>query len=328
MTMVVKKEDSSLKAGFTIVELLIVVVVIAILAAITVVAFAGIRERADQAAVRSEVSSFGKKLETFKVDPLNSEQYPASLAAVGLGTAGPVTYTYLPNVSSGNRHYCLAAERGVIQYFRTNVSDVAEGNCDVTSGLVGWWRFNGNSNDSGTGANNGVVTNATLTAAQDGSANNAYAFNGTSAYITANTTSIERTSFTATAWFRTGTVADRKILSTQSGGAHIVQVMVPGGVLRTCINACFLGTRVVADNNWHFVAAVGSATGLRVYLDGQQVPEVTSAYAGTTSLGTQVRIGADYTPSFFFNGQMDDIRLYDRPLSVEETQILYSAGAR
>ncbi|MCD8561836.1 prepilin-type N-terminal cleavage/methylation domain-containing protein [Candidatus Saccharibacteria bacterium] len=47
--------------GFTIVELLIVIVVIATLAAITLVAYNGIRERAQVSAVQSAVSQGGKK---------------------------------------------------------------------------------------------------------------------------------------------------------------------------------------------------------------------------------------------------------------------------
>ena len=50
-------------SGFTIVELLIVVVVIAILAAITLVAFNNITSRANDAARASDASNLGKKAE-------------------------------------------------------------------------------------------------------------------------------------------------------------------------------------------------------------------------------------------------------------------------
>ncbi len=52
--------------GFTIVELLIVVVVIAILAAITVVAYTGIQNRAHDAAVQSDLRKLGNLLEDHK----------------------------------------------------------------------------------------------------------------------------------------------------------------------------------------------------------------------------------------------------------------------
>lgn len=51
------------RSGFTIVELLIVVVVIAILAAITIVAYNGISSRANDAAITSDADTLRKKVE-------------------------------------------------------------------------------------------------------------------------------------------------------------------------------------------------------------------------------------------------------------------------
>lgn len=61
--------------GFTIVELLIVIVVIAILAAITVVAYTGARDRATDAEKASIMDTVHKSLENFYT--LNT-RYPAS----------------------------------------------------------------------------------------------------------------------------------------------------------------------------------------------------------------------------------------------------------
>lgn len=54
--------------GFTIVELLIVVVVIAILAAITIVSYSGISNRANDTAVQSDLSAMAKKLQIYQAD--------------------------------------------------------------------------------------------------------------------------------------------------------------------------------------------------------------------------------------------------------------------
>lgn len=62
--------------GFTIVELLIVIVVIAILAAITIVAYNGIQNRANDSAVASDLTSIAKKVELWKVD---NGTYPPNL---------------------------------------------------------------------------------------------------------------------------------------------------------------------------------------------------------------------------------------------------------
>ncbi len=61
--------------GFTIVELLIVVVVIAILAAITIVAFSGIQTKARDSARDTAARSIRQALEHYKTD--NNDLYPA-----------------------------------------------------------------------------------------------------------------------------------------------------------------------------------------------------------------------------------------------------------
>ena len=66
-----------LRHGFTIVELLIVIVVIAILAAITVVAYNGIQVRASKSAAQADVANALKKLELFKVE---KDSYPTSIS--------------------------------------------------------------------------------------------------------------------------------------------------------------------------------------------------------------------------------------------------------
>ena len=63
--------------GFTIVELLIVIVVIGILVAIVVVAYTGVTNSANEAAVKSDLTNIGKKLEEYKVR-FGSGNYPAN----------------------------------------------------------------------------------------------------------------------------------------------------------------------------------------------------------------------------------------------------------
>ena len=65
--MIVKMNQLNTKsAGFTIVELLIVIVVIGILAAITIVSFNGIQSRARDTARVSDMRAIGKSIEVYK----------------------------------------------------------------------------------------------------------------------------------------------------------------------------------------------------------------------------------------------------------------------
>lgn len=63
--------------GFTIVELLIVIVVIAILAAITVVAFNGVQNRARQVKAQSDIASVLRLIETYSAE---KGYYPMTVA--------------------------------------------------------------------------------------------------------------------------------------------------------------------------------------------------------------------------------------------------------
>ena len=56
------------KSGFTIVELLIVIVIIAMLAVITVVAYSGIKERARDSTGKSDLAQIAKLYSTYSVD--------------------------------------------------------------------------------------------------------------------------------------------------------------------------------------------------------------------------------------------------------------------
>ena len=115
--------------GFTIVELLIVIVVIAILAAITIVAYNGVSNRAKASAAQSAASQASKKVAAYAVT--NSDQYPADLATAGVSNSGDTVFQYSVNNTSSPRTFCVTATIGNISYYinNTTVTTPATGGC-------------------------------------------------------------------------------------------------------------------------------------------------------------------------------------------------------
>lgn len=77
--------------GFTIVELLIVIVIIAVLAAITIVAYNGITQRANTASAQSAAKNALSKMEAYNADS-TVKTYPATPGALTGSGANGTTY--------------------------------------------------------------------------------------------------------------------------------------------------------------------------------------------------------------------------------------------
>ena len=105
--------------GFTIVELLIVVVVIAILAAITIVAYNGITNRAKASVASSAAGQAAKKVMTYAT--VNADQYPAALSDAGVSDSG-ATFQYRVDNSSTPKTFCLTATTQNVSYYASKAT--------------------------------------------------------------------------------------------------------------------------------------------------------------------------------------------------------------
>lgn len=121
-----------LKKGFTVVELLIVVTVIAILAAITIVGYNGIQNNAKAAAAQSASSQAAKRLSQYSLE--NSNAYPTNQAAFNALNIDieDASYQYVANNSANPPTYCLTATVQNRSYYinNTDQTSAAPGGCD------------------------------------------------------------------------------------------------------------------------------------------------------------------------------------------------------
>jgi len=124
------------QSAFTIVELLIVIVVIGILAAITIVAYNGIQGRAKVAALQSDTTNAMKAIEVFKASSSTS-LYPTSLAQAGVTASSGTTPTF---VSYGSGKGCCVQMTNstgtAINYFATNMVKTKEGVCTTLTNVI------------------------------------------------------------------------------------------------------------------------------------------------------------------------------------------------
>lgn len=91
-------------SGFTIVELLIVVVVIGILATVTVAAYGGVQGRSHDAAVRSDLSNMAKKIKIYAIE---NGTYPRGDAQVGSLNLKLAKSSYGDHYYNGSSYYNL-----------------------------------------------------------------------------------------------------------------------------------------------------------------------------------------------------------------------------
>lgn len=110
--------------GFTIVELLMVIVIIAVLATISIVAYNGVQHRARSSEASVALSQAKKKLSLYRVD--NDGKYPTTgnLSAAGISDKD-VSYQY----TSDGITYCITATAGHVAYNASHSTAPNEGAC-------------------------------------------------------------------------------------------------------------------------------------------------------------------------------------------------------
>lgn len=205
------------------------------------------------------------------------------------------------------------------------------------SGLVGAWGFGegtGTTTADASGNSNTatLVNGPTWTAGQTGHGN-ALSFDGTNDNLTMpNSTSLNvaGNNLTLSMWVKpVGGVSDQSVigkfwnttmtspyyqygLEFQNGGlTPSFQVGTTSGVKEAS-----MGSALVA-NQWSHLAIVFDGTQAQFYVNGTLV--ATKPLAATiTARGNMMRVGADASPSQYYKGMLDDLRIYSRSLTAAD----------
>src|SRR5680860_146778 len=110
------RRTSFVKSGFTIVELLVIIVVIGILATLTIIAYTGIQQKAIVASINSDLDNASRSLKLFQVE--NNDNYPLTNDCSSTPAANSIclksspgnSYTVFETNNSGSRSFCLTVK--------------------------------------------------------------------------------------------------------------------------------------------------------------------------------------------------------------------------
>jgi len=212
-----------------------------------------------------------------------------------------------------------------------------------SSGLVGWWGFNGNAQDLSGNGFNGSVNGATLSTNRFGNAFAAYSFDGTNDRITvADAQALNPGQMTMSIWVRPQAFgpSEQYIVNKSfdpSPRHWSIRITGTGQLqVETRINNSYYlysATGPAANlslNQWGFLCLVYDGT--RTLLLHNQDTVINVAQSGSLT-ASNLALNFGYFPhanmppfGYFFNGQLDDAGMWNRPLTKCEVNRLYNAS--
>jgi len=210
-----------------------------------------------------------------------------------------------------------------------------------TNDTVGHWTLDDNAAsttvvDSGSGGNNGTAqANTNTLSTTDAIHNRAMTFNGTSDYINVGSgASLQLyTEFSMGAWvYWNGESGNYDWIISKGGSADgscglcvrtatdLITVFRNGG------GSLWASNCTLSKNVWtHVFITKDSSDNLILYINGANVDSTTGFTVNAPS-GTTSYLGAWTSGGNFFNGIIDDARIYSRVLSASDVAALYQAG--
>jgi len=239
-------------------------------------------------------------------------------------------------------HYRIKAENGKgITYSADSTFTTLKDETDIISGLVAYYPFNGNANDSSGYLNDGTVNGATLSNDRFNKSNSSFLFNGINNYIRLKPISLGQTQeFSISVWIKPVDITTNRYYTItrqedpvpNSGLDWTLAFQEFGTVLafgiKTTVNYDELDASILnlnlTDNKWHNITAVYNSSNRFVYVDNILVgSDVKSGYMNVTN-NLYGSIGSTSgSLEEFFNGNIDDLRFYNR--AITQNEILYLA---
>lgn len=199
--------------------------------------------------------------------------------------------------------------------------------------MAAYYPLDGNTNDASGNGHDAQDFGAVPAPDRFGVADHAYAFNGLGTYLNTNTT-FDFPERTVAFWFNMAAYTGfyQRVMtqncSTLQYGSFGVGVTTDSLLeARAGGNGSFMpGPMKVQTGKWYHIALVRRG-GLEIYyVDGAAIDSSAASNGGSYSNNCYMMIGSTRIPDRFFDGRIDDVRVYDRALSSSEVESLYAAG--
>jgi chitodextrinase len=246
----------------------------------------------------------------------------------------------MKNHNSKQKTFNLTLLFFVLIFAFFSISNVAHASAP-TSGLVGYWNFDEGSGTtaadySGNG-NTGTITGATWTTGKVGKG--ALDFNGVSDYINAGTgSSLTLTGDMAvSAWVNINDIRLYDTIISYAGAVgnpvqYAFELCQRKVSFRQGNKSCASdnqGNTILNTGQWYHIAAVRTGSSgnwsVALYVNGALDKVISLTLDPSTSNLSPVRIGSNISGgSNYFDGSLDDVRIYNRALSTQEVLDIYN----
>ncbi len=209
-----------------------------------------------------------------------------------------------------------------------------------TAGLIAYYPFDGNANDQTANANHLTISNATLVADRNGTANAAYRFDGATSSMRAVVgPELSVNAVTMAAWVKVngnGNFSPRLfgVGPAGSSGQYYALIQTGTGIgsqlwyYGSGVTPDLTGTNTTwSDGSWHHVAVTDDGANYTIYVDGVVDTQVASTGNMVAFTSAVLQVGMSDNGLDAFNGDMDELRFYNRALSATEIQALAGTNA-
>jgi len=186
----------------------------------------------------------------------------------------------------------------------------------------------------------GVGQSAAWGNGASGKRNYSLSFDGSDDYIDAGTAPVFNltNALSVSAWVKTSSADNQHVVGRALTGSgdhtfllsvspdHYNDFIVANGYSFGTADA-IEGTKTVNDGNWHHLVGTFDGSTLTIYTDGKYDNSKSKSTKPTSNTSLKLTIGKLSGYSNFFNGQIDDVKIFNYALTGTQVKSLYNGGA-